>query len=197
MTQVSQLIAAVVKMIHSLTPERVKYWMENLKQLKEILVGGVSRIAGAAKNVFVVNFSLPRASALALGKFKWVAPSLADGPFPLGEGEGQKTLVPDLVGGLGYCKNTAEAQEKLAAKLRERGLGEKPMTPREFAAFAGAYPELCQGKWIGILGSVGWGAGGRQCVACFDGTGGDWDLGLDLVRDDWGDDGVFAVSREL
>ena len=119
------------------------------------------------------------------------------GPFPIGGGRGQKILAGDLVGGLGYCKNTAEAQAKLAQKIKERGLGEKPMTPREFAAFVGAHPELCRGRCIGIIGVTGLGAGRRQRVAYFSGADGGWDLYLRLVGDDWFGDWVFAVSREV
>ena len=148
-------------------------------------------------NSFSINYNLNRSSALALGRFNWVDPSLADGPFAIGRGRGKKILVPDLVFDLGYCKNTAEAQKKLLAKLKERGQNERSMTPREFAAFAGVHPELCRDKLIGILSSVGKNANGDQCVVFFLGVGGDWNLDLRLVRDDWDTYWCFAVVCEL
>lgn len=194
MTQISQLIAVVEVVIRSLTPERVKYWMENLDKLKDILVGEVG--VEMAKSVFKIDYALGRAAALAPGKFRCIRYDVENGWFPIGDGVGEKILVGDLVG-LGFCRNTAEAQKKIEEELKNRGPGWRAMIVREFSAFVGAHPELCKDKSIGILGSVGENVDRDQYVAYFRGTDGYWDLDLRPGEDGWGDGWCFAVVLEL
>jgi hypothetical protein len=148
-------------------------------------------LAKSTSTEIEVDGDTSRDQVLALGGFDYTNPDLTDGTFPLdGERKSGKWKIVSELTQVGYCRNTAEALQK----LKEKGI--RPLTPREFIFWLVKNRAEARDKFIGILGTEGKDRVGGRCSACFNGVGGSLDLRLIGVGHGWREGWWFVGVRE-